>query len=135
MACRGREARPARTAFVPARHPRAAADARVVHLADRRGNFFSVYVDQALDFEADAIWTVRASVDGSSVEIGREGATCGGRGDLHGACSSGNGSLEIGTLPIVRLRGHTFRFEFGTNGESGVRLDTFRWLLRNFRAR
>ncbi len=57
-------------------------------------------------------------------------------GRIHGACSSGNGSLEIGTLPTVRLRGHTFSFEFGnTHTESGVRLDTFRWLLRNFRGR
>jgi hypothetical protein len=121
--------------FVPARQPRKAVTARVVDLADGRGNWFSIHVDQALDLEADAIWTVRPAPDGASVEIGREGAPCGGSGS-GGACSAGNGTLEIGTLPAVALRGHTFGFAFGnTLREHGVDLETFRWILQNFRAR
>ena len=122
--------------FVAAPHPRAAADARVVRLADGKGNYFSIHVDQALDIETDAIWTVRPAADGVTVEIGREGAPCGGAGDGRGPCSAGNGTLEIATLPPVTLRGHHFCFEFGnTKRESGVDLDTFRWLLQNFRAK
>jgi hypothetical protein len=122
--------------FVPARHPRAAAGARVVHLADGKGNFFSIHVDQALDIQTDAVWTLHPGADGATVEIGREGAPCAGGAAAGGPCSAGNGTLEIGTLPPITLRGHTFGFEFGnTKRETGVDLETFRWLLQNFRAR
>jgi hypothetical protein len=122
--------------FVAARHPRESAAARVVHLADGKGNFFSVHVDQAFDIPTDAVWTVRPGADGATVEIGREGAPCGGGATRGSSCSAGNGTLEIGTLPAVTLHGHTYGFEFGNvNRETGVDLDTFRWLLQNFRAR
>lgn len=135
--------------FVPAKRPGAAASARVVHLADGRGNYLSVHVDQALDVETDAVWTVRAAADGESLEIGREGAMCGGAATAasspggaaappvsHGPCSAGNRTLELATLPAVKLRGHTYAFEFGNTGrELGVPLETFRWMLQTFRAR
>jgi hypothetical protein len=91
-----------------------------------------VYVDHAADFESDAIWTLRASRDGESVELGAETPCTRGRGP----CSIGNGTLEIGTLPPVELHGHRFTFFFGNvRQEQGVNLDTFRWMLQEFRAR
>lgn len=123
---------PAARRFVPAKRPRAAASAAVVHFADARGNFLTVHVDHANDFEADAVWTLRASRDGDGVEIGAETPCEKGRGP----CSAGNGTLEIGTLPAVDLRGHRFSFLLGSvRREQGVELDTFRWMLQEFRAR
>jgi hypothetical protein len=118
--------------FAPAKKPRAAASASVVHFADGRGNFFSVHVDHANDFEGDAVWTLRAAREGDAVEIGAE-KPCE-RG--HGPCATGNGILEIGTLPAVELRGHRFSFLFGNvRREDGAPLDTYRWMLQEFRAR
>ena len=81
--------------FVPAKKPKAASSARVVHFADGRGNYLTVHVDRAADLEADAIWTVHARADGASLEIAAEGPPCTGGG----SCSAGNGTLEIATLP------------------------------------
>jgi hypothetical protein len=118
--------------FVPAKSARAAESARVVHFADGRGNYFTVHVDRAADLEADAIWTVHVGADGASVEVGAEGAPCTGGG----ACSAGNGTLEVGTLPPLRFGAHTFTFEFGnTEREQGVSLEPHRWILKSFRAR
>jgi hypothetical protein len=118
--------------FAPAKRPRAAASASVVHFANARGDFFSVYVDHANDFEGDAVWTLRATREGDSVEVGAEAPCERGRGP----CSAGNGTLEIGTLPAVELHGHRFSFQFGnTRREQGVALDPFRWMLQEFRAR
>jgi hypothetical protein len=117
--------------FAPARKPRAAASARVVHFADGRGDFLTVHVDHANDGEADAVWTLKAR-EGDSLEVGAETPCERGRGP----CSAGNGTLEICTLPAVELRGHRFSFQFGNvRRESGVALDTFRWMLQEFRAR
>jgi hypothetical protein len=104
----------------------------VVHVADGRGNFFSVYVDRASDFEADAVWILRAASDGVSLEVGAETPCEPGRGP----CSVGNGTLEVGTLPALQLSGHRFSFFFGNvRREQGVDLDAFRFLLQEFRAR
>jgi hypothetical protein len=115
-----------------------AGDARVLHFADGGGNYLSVYVDHAADLEADAIWNVRVAADAASVEIGGEGAMCGSSGGPGpmGPCSGGNGTLEIGTLPPLKLRGHVYAFHFGnTRQEHGVDLEPFRWILGSFRAR
>jgi hypothetical protein len=118
--------------YAPTKRPRAAASARVVHFSDGRGNYLSVYVDHAADFEADVVWTVHPSRDGDAVEVGAE-TPC---DRSRGACPAGNGTLEIGTLPPLPLRGHRFTFVFGNvRKEQGVNLDTFRWLLQEFRAR
>ena len=123
--------------FAPARRaPRA--DARVLHFADGRGAYLSVFVDHASDFEADAIWNVRVAADAASVEVAAEGEPCGTAAVAgpHGPCSAGNGTLEIGTIPPLKLRGHTYAFLFGnTRREHDVDLDPFRWILRSFRAR
>jgi hypothetical protein len=118
--------------FAPAKKPRAAASASVVHFADARGNFFTVFVDHANDFEGDAVWTLRAAREGDALELGAETPCERGRGP----CTAGNGLLEIGTLPAVSLLGHRFSFLFGNvRREDGVQLDTFRWMLQEFRAR
>lgn len=118
--------------FAPAKRPRAAASASVVHFADARGNFFTVHVDHANDFEGDAVWTLRASRDGDALEVGSEKPCERGKEP----CTPGNGLLEIGTLPAVELRGHRYSFLFGnTRREEGVSLDAFRWILQEFRAR
>jgi hypothetical protein len=122
----------------PAKKPRAAASASIVVVADHRGNYLSIFVDHANDVELDAVWTVRPGADGATVEIGAEGHTCqrGSPTPTQGPCSQGNGTLEIGTLPSLKLRGHAYAFEFGnTKREKGVTLDAFRWLLQGFRAR
>ena len=123
---------------VPARKPGKAATARIVTVADHRGNYFSIFVDHANDVALDAVWTVRPGKDGATVEIGGEGQPCDplNRSPTQGPCSRGNRTLEIGTLPALRLNGHAYGFEFGnTQKESGVNLDTFRWLLQGFQAR
>ena len=123
---------------VPAKKPKAAATARIVVVADHRGNYLSIFVDHVNDVELDAVWTVRAGPDGATVELGGEGKMCerGSRSPTQGPCSQGNRTLEIGTLPSLKLEGHAFAFEFGnTEKEVGVNLDTFRWLLQGFRAR
>ena len=123
---------------VPAKKPRTAASASVVVVADHRGNYLSVFVDHANDAELDAVWTVHAGPDGATVEVGAEGKPCqrGSSSPTQGPCSQGNHTLEIGTLPALRLRGHAYAFEFGnTQKETGVKVDTFRWLLQGFRAR
>jgi hypothetical protein len=123
---------------VPAKKPRAAASAPIVIVADRRGNYLSIFVDHANDVELDAVWTVHPGPDGATVEIGAEGKTCerGSPSPTQGPCSQGNGTLEIGTLPALKLNGHRYAFEFGnTQREKGVTLDTFRWLLQGFRTR
>lgn len=118
--------------YARAKRPRAAATAPVVHFSDGRGNYFTVYVDHASDFEADEIWTVRPTRDGESVEIGAETPCQRGRG----ACSVGNGTLEIGTLPPVAFHGHRFTFVFGnTRREEGVDHDVYRWMIQEFRPR
>jgi hypothetical protein len=123
---------PAARRFAPAKKPRAAASASVVHFADARGNFFTVFVDHANDFEGDAVWTLRPGTDGESVELGAE-TPC---ERSRGPCSGGNGTLEIGTLPAVQLGGHRFSFLFGNvRREEGASLDTYRWMLQEFRAR
>ena len=123
--------------FVRARRA-PAADARVVHFADGRGDYLSVFVDHAADFETDAIWNVRPTPDGAGIEVTAEGAPCG-AGDAPtaaGPCSAGNRTLEIGTIPSLRLRGHSYAFQLGnTRRERGVDLDPFRWILQSFRAR
>jgi hypothetical protein len=123
---------------VPARKPAAAATARIVTFADRRGNYLSIFVDHASDVALDAVWTVRAGKDGATVEVGNEGNPCdpANRAPTQGPCSRGNRTLEIGTLPALRLKGHTYGFEFGnTQKETGVPLETFRYLLQGFQAR
>lgn len=123
---------PAARRFAPTKKPRAAAAASVVHFADARWNYFTVFVDHANDFEGDAVWTLRPGKDGETVELGAE-TPC---ERSRGPCSAGNGTLEIGTLPAVQLGGHRFSFLFGNvRAEQGVNLDTFRWLLQEFRAR
>lgn len=109
--------------------------------ADLAGDWFAIEVDPARDFEADAIWNVRVGEDGVSVRVVSEGAMCvpTGRGDVPAAdeaCSAGNGSLEIGTLPSLDIHGHWFWFYFGnTDRETGLDLEPFRGILRSFRAR
>jgi hypothetical protein len=123
---------------VPARKPGAAASARVVVVADHRGNYLSIFVDHANDVELDAVWTVRPGPDGATVEVAAEGKLCerGSGSPMQGPCSQGNRTLEIGTLPALKLRGHAYAFEFGnTQRETGVSLDPFRWLLQGFQAR
>lgn len=123
--------------FVPARRARSA-DARVVHFSDGRGDYLSVYVDHAADFETDAIWNVKPSPDGAGVDVTAEGAMCGAAAGAgpRGPCAAGNGTLEIGTIPSLRLRGHAYVFQLGnTRRERGVDLDPFRWILQSFRAR
>ncbi len=123
---------------VPAKRPRAAGSASVVLVADRRGNYLSVFVDHANDGEFDAVWTLRAGPEGDTVEVGAEGKPCerGSRSPSPGPCSAGTRTREIATRPARTLRGHRYAFEFGnTERETGVQLDTFRWLLQGFRAR
>jgi hypothetical protein len=123
---------------VPAKKPRRSASASVVVVADHRGNYLSIFIDHANDAELDAVWTVRAGSDGATVEIGAEGQTCDRANPslTQGPCSQGNGTLEIGTLPSLKLRGHAYAFQFGNSQrEKGVTLDTYRWLLQGFRAR
>lgn len=53
-----------------------------------------------------------------------------------GACTAGNGTLEIVTFPALEIRGHTYAFSFGnTEREVGVDLAPFRTILGSFRAR
>lgn len=123
--------------FVPARRA-PPADARVLHFADGRGNYLSVFVDHANDLEADAIWNLRVAADAASVEVSTEGEPCrtAAVAGPHGPCSAGNGTLEIGTIPSLQLRGHIYAFQLGnTRRERGVDLEPFRWILRSFRAR
>jgi len=122
--------------YLPARRPQAATSARLIHFADGRGNYFTVSVDRAIDFEVDAVWTVHPASDGVSVTVGAEGAPCQGGGTAAGPCSAGNGTFEVGTLPPVRLGAHSYTFVFGnTVKESGVDLAPFRWILQSFQAR
>jgi hypothetical protein len=123
---------------VPMKKAAAARTARVVLVADRRGNYLSIFVDHANDVELDAVWNVHPGADGAGVEVTMEGKPCdrATRSPTAGPCSQGNHTLEIGTLPPVKLQGHAYTFEFGnTEQEVGVSLDPFRWLLQGFRAR
>lgn len=124
-----------RQRFVPVEDSRSS-DASVVAFADAKGNFFSVYLDPETDeVETDAVWTIRAGADGSSVRIEEEGRMCKVIAGSEGPCSAGNGSLEIVTMPALELRGHSYAFRFGnTRREAGVPLGPFRRMLRSFRA-
>lgn len=109
-----------------------------VYFADQQGNYFSVLVDRASDFEADTVWRVSARADDSSVRVDSEGAICNKPADpgYEGPCSAGNGSLEIGTIPPLDIQGHTYSFMFGnTERETGVDLEPFRELLRSLHVR
>ena len=93
--------------YVPARRPQAAAHERVVRFADARGNYFIVHVDRAIDLDVDAVWTVHATSDGASVRIAAEGEPCRGGAGASGPCAAGDGMLEVGTLPALRLGAHS----------------------------
>jgi hypothetical protein len=107
--------------------------------ADGHGNYFSVAIDAASEFEGDAVWNVRIGEDGASVRVDSEGRMCEAPADpstYEGSCSAGNGSLEIGTHPPLEIRGRLFWFGFGNRErEAGVDLEPFRSILRSFRAR
>jgi hypothetical protein len=113
--------------------------AEQVTFADDHGNYFMVLVDQGTDFEADAIWRLRAR-GGRRVEIASEGARCvrvaaGADGEGEEECPAGDGWLALGS-PAIELQGHQFSFLFGnTSREDGVSVEVFRGILRSFRAK
>lgn len=109
-----------------------------VAFADGKGNYFSVSVDQPLDFEADAVWTLRGDPSGG-IEVVSEGSRCRPAAGASRAedddCPAGDGWLAIGTY-AVQVRGRHYAFFFGnTAREDGVPLAVFREILRSFRAR
>ncbi len=108
--------------------------------ADGHGNHFAVYVDQAGDFDADAVWLLGPASDGRGVILAAEGSMCQKSAPQSDAeseepCPAGDNRLSLGA-PAIEIRGHYFSFLFGnTKKEHGVPLQVFRDIIRSFKAK